>query len=553
MKRKSLSLLSSILLISSLASCNKTSDSQNGPSASVSADDGTLVEDMRAENIVDDNCRNYYEIFVYSFADGNKDGHGDLKGITSKLDYIKESGYNGIWLTPIFTSNTTHKYNAYNYYEIDKMFGDMDDLKTLVKTAHEKGIRVILDLVMNHCSRQNPLYQKWLAALKKSLGGEVLTEEEKAYKELFSYTLEKPASNVADHYKDIEKYNQQNIYVESNFDRDMPEFNFDSDLAKQTFKDIISYYLKDIDVDGFRLDAVKYMYYGDTVKNCEILKYFHDYATSIKEDAYMVGEDWESASFIESYYKDSGLDSLFFFPGAGVGEGSMNRSINMNGRYQEFFFDLAKELVSKAHGKIPAPFLDNHDMSRVARSNQNQTKFLNGLLSVLNGATFTYYGDEIGLMGNTSKGDSYVRTRFYWGDTSLAMCKNPGDIPSDDTNGCLEDQMADADSIYNYTKHAMAIRNSQPGIARGEILDSSDMYDDFEEDKFHYTILNKKYDNKQVSIIINFNEEASCDVDISNLGVNHVAGLLTAVKGTKFTKASENVINVPAYGIAVLD
>ena len=109
-----------------------------------------IANDVKDVVIKDDNYRNYYEIFVSSFADSNGDGIGDLKGITDKLDYIADLGYTGIWMTPIFSSPTYHKYNASDYFQIDEDFGTMDDLKTLVEEAHKRDIKVILDLALNH-------------------------------------------------------------------------------------------------------------------------------------------------------------------------------------------------------------------------------------------------------------------------------------------------------------------------------------------------------------------------------------------------------------------
>lgn len=106
------------------------------------------VDDLK-ENILDDNYRNYYQIFVHSFCDTNDDGIGDLPGVISKLDYIRDLGYTGIWLTPIFKSSTSHKYNAQSYYEIDKQFGTMDDLDRLINECHERDIKLIIDLVLN--------------------------------------------------------------------------------------------------------------------------------------------------------------------------------------------------------------------------------------------------------------------------------------------------------------------------------------------------------------------------------------------------------------------
>ena len=109
-------------------------------------------------NRPEDNARNYYEIFVYSFYDSDGDGHGDLGGVTQKLDYIREMGFNGIWLMPICPSPTYHKYDVTDYMAIDELYGTEEDFAQLMKEAHARDIRVIIDMVINHTSSKHPWF-----------------------------------------------------------------------------------------------------------------------------------------------------------------------------------------------------------------------------------------------------------------------------------------------------------------------------------------------------------------------------------------------------------
>lgn len=111
-----------------------------------------------AENIIEDAYDNYYEIFVYSFYDSNGDGIGDLDGVTSKLEYVRDMGYTGIWLMPIHSSPSYHKYDVEDYYSIDKKYGTLEDFEELIEKAHSLGIKVILDLVVNHTSEDHPWF-----------------------------------------------------------------------------------------------------------------------------------------------------------------------------------------------------------------------------------------------------------------------------------------------------------------------------------------------------------------------------------------------------------
>ena len=117
--------------------------------------------------VYDDNYRNYYEIYVRSFSDSNGDGIGDLQGVISKLDYLKAPegqddsrslGIDGVWLMPVFTSPSQHKYDVTNYYEIDPSYGTMADFEELIRKFHERGIRLIIDLVLNHTSNEHPWF-----------------------------------------------------------------------------------------------------------------------------------------------------------------------------------------------------------------------------------------------------------------------------------------------------------------------------------------------------------------------------------------------------------
>lgn len=503
-----------------------------------------IPEDLTTLDVREDDYRNYYEIFVGSYYDSNGDGMGDLDGVTLKLDYIKDTGYNGIWLMPIFTSPSYHKYNCSNYYEIDPKYGTMEDLEELIEACHERDIKLIIDLVLNHCSKSNEVFIKFKESLRKFASNKTLSSEEELYKDMFSYrTSEKVGWNY------LFAENGMKYYYECNFDSDMPEFNFDSEFARGYLKDVMKYYL-DMGIDGFRLDAVKYFYLDDTVKNCEVLDYYNDYAESINPNVYIVGECWDDG-LIAKYYEYTDVDSFFYFPMCGT-NGGINRSLNLGGIMQEMYLSGLKECNKDAGDNIPAPFLDNHDMSRMAKTDINGTKMLYGLLAMMNGSIFTYYGDEIGMTGAV-KPDENVRTFFPWEPNSPGLCRNPVNTAKCEyKHGFLSDQISDPNSMYNYAKKAMLLRNQNPSIARGEVLDSSACYDDWDNDTYHYTIINKKFEDSNTGIIINFSNVNSIDIDIASHGYSEVVGQLTVFEDTKITQVGNTKINVPPYGIAIL-
>ena len=180
-----------------------------------------------------------------------------LSNIPDNCIPIKDLGYNGIWLMPIFQSSSYHKYNADNYYQIDTNYGTKDDLIELINEAHKRDINIILDLAINHASFNNPLYIDSREAYNKYLqyGENSLTEEEKNYKDLFSFKTDS-TSIKGRTFTSAGKYN---FYVEENFSGGgMPEFNFESTFTIEVVKKIMKYYLE-LGVDGFRYDAFKHL------------------------------------------------------------------------------------------------------------------------------------------------------------------------------------------------------------------------------------------------------------------------------------------------------
>ena len=184
MKKRILAiLLSATMLLGAFSGCGATAQ-QSGESAQ-NATESTETAEVTAlslmekyntaeQQVTDDNYRTYYEVFVYSFYDSDGDGIGDLKGLTQMLDYINDGdpstttdlGCNGIWLMPIMPSTTYHKYDVIEYYDIDPEYGTLDDFKAFVAECEERGIRVMIDLVMNHSSSQHEWFQTACAYLR---------------------------------------------------------------------------------------------------------------------------------------------------------------------------------------------------------------------------------------------------------------------------------------------------------------------------------------------------------------------------------------------------
>lgn len=414
----------------------------------------------------DDNYRTFYQIFVGSFSDSNGDTFGDLRGIINRMDYLNDGdlnngndlGVQGIWLSPIFASPTYHKYDAKDYYQIDWRFGTMDDLKELADLCEERNVKLILDLVLNHTSIQND----WFAEFKKSrLAGDT------SNKYYDYYTCVTRAERVSG--RTYQKLGNLDAYYEINFSGDMPELNFDNPAVRQEMLNIAKYYI-DLGIDGFRFDAVKYIYYGDTKACIEFWNWFMSELKAYKPDIYCVGECWSAESEILQYYEAM---NCFNFGMSGA-EGQAARaakgiSLSSFVNYIEMFQD--KVQAANPAG-MPMPFLANHDQDRIAGTFilESNLKMSANLYLLSPGSPFIYYGEEIGIKGSRGSAmtDANRRLAMLWGDGDEV--KDPiGTTYSPDyqTNGTVAEQLAKENSILLHYAKLINVRTRYPAIARG--------------------------------------------------------------------------------------
>lgn len=504
-----------------------------------------IVEDLTTTNIVEDNYRNYYEIFVGSFYDSDGNGKGDLKGVTRKLDYIKDLGFNGIWLMPINPSPSYHKYDVKDYYGIDSSYGTMADFEELIAECHKRNIKLIIDLVLNHSSSQNPMFLKAIDAHQKYLRGQKLTKEEEKYKDFYSFY---DGASAPTGYA---KVSGKSFYYECNFSTDMPEFNCDSEAVKEEFQNIIKFYLEK-GVDGFRLDAVKYFYYGSQAKSIEFLSEIAKWVKTKNPNAYIVGEAWETSPTVIASYYESGIDSFFNFEASVSNPSSyLMNCLNLEGKMLNKYYDGLLSNVDIAGDYIPAPFLNNHDTPRfTSKGNVANSKFQYALLQMMNGSTFTYYGDEVGMVGTNSGNypDQNVRIPMQWGEIN-GDCNAPaGTTVKEYPYGTVYEQMADETSIYNFYKKVLLIRNQNPEIARGKV---SLVEMDREAKKL---FIKKSYNGSEIGIIINFSPINDLNVNYQDAGFTQVVGQIV-VDGSEekyIGIQNDGSILMPAYSIAIV-
>lgn len=495
----------------------------------------------------------YYEIFPYSFADSNADGVGDIQGIIDKLDYIDSLNYDGIWLTPIHQSPSYHKYDVVDYKSIDSSFGTLDDYDRLVKACHDKGIKIILDLVINHSSSENVWFKKCLLAHSRN----------QTSNEFYNYyNIAQASGSLPSGWRSASSLGYSSLVYEGQFTGEMPDFNLqevldnpDGSLAS-SLKDVMRFWLIDHKVDGFRLDAVTSYFTGNIEKNGLFLKWLHDYCSSISPDSYIVGEgSWSTPTENLSYQTASGVDSFFNFEDQGT-TGYPARIVNSS-KANLFASAMDKNLSTVTENGLPAPFVANHDTGRLyaaglGSQSTSGIKLLNAVLQMFTGVTFSYYGDEAGMTVLSNGGkfiDQDKRQPMPWGDSYT--CKPvAGSIVTTDTEkyplGTIKSQLEDKDSLISFVAQANLVRRAFPSVARGKVSSV------FLSESDSFAIIKKVYKDQMVYIAINTNKNSSYECSLSAAGLSsplEAEAVLLANGGS--VHLNSNTLSLPKSSIAL--
>ena len=489
----------------------------------------------------DDKYRTTYEIFVYSFCDSNGDGIGDLNGIRSRLDYIEDLGFDALWLTPVHPSSTYHKYDVDDYYAIDPAFGTMEDYEALLKECHERGIRVYLDLVLNHTSDENEWFKAASAYLHELPSG---WEPDPSYCRFFDYY--NFTRQPADGFSGLEG---TEWYYEARFWSEMPDLNLHSDAVREEIRNIMAYWL-DKGVDGFRLDAVTDYFTGDPEANTGFLRFVTETARSIDPDCLLVGEAWTDREAIAALCS-GGIDSLFDFPFSNR-EGVIANILNGTRRasdYVEEMLQAESTFREASPDYIDAPFYTNHDMDRNAEyypdDNGPVTKMAYALSLFMPGNSFVYYGEELGMKGAGK--DENKRAPMYWSDDPDDPCLCTGPPYMDEVLmkfPSLAEQKKDDLSLWRWFAEVIRVRNAFPAIARGTTEGADSLSDDQVAAFFR-----RSETDDDLLIVMNLRGQ-TIEKDLSPAG----AGLtLSAVlnTGEESITFQDNALTLPAYSIAV--
>ena len=415
----------------------------------------------------------YYEIFVRSWYDTNGDGIGDLNGVTAKLDYLKWLGVSGVWLMPINPSPSYHGYDITDYYAINPQYGTMADFERLLREAHKRGIRVIMDLVINHSSDESP----WFEAAR---------DPHSTYRDWYQWAkpdtdLKALSATGGPAWHELPGgQTDSRQYYKGIFVAQMPDLNFDNPAVRTKMIDIGKFWLKK-GVDGFRLDAAQHIYddletdwHSSTVlkQNLDWWREFQRGIDAVNPHAWLVGE-------VARHHADElvpwmgALDAVFDFPLAErlIDSAKEERDRDLGATLQR----LDESYRAAAHGRFDdAPFLSNHDQERVMSQLDGDPEHMRtaaAMLLTLPGHPFVYYGEELGMRGQ--KPDEHLREPMRWYRAGKGHGEptwegwSAGDGPA----VSVDAQEKDSTSLANWYRMLIGWRRDIPALRAGRLRD----------------------------------------------------------------------------------
>jgi len=471
-----------------------------------------------------------YQIYPRSFADSNNDGIGDLPGIISKLDYLEALGVDAIWLSPIYPSpDVDFGYDVADYTAVDPKFGTMQDFEVLVEGAKQRGIHIILDLVLNHTSDQHP----WFIESRKSV--------DNPYHDWYIWHDPKPNGDPPNNWQAVfggpawEFDPQLGKYYYHMFCKEQPDVNWRNPAVREALLDVFRFWL-DKGVDGFRLDVFN-MYFKDSefkdnphqlgIRTFDRQKHLYDVSQpemypllqeirSIMDqykNTYVVGETFlADPKHTASYCGDDMLHAAFNFDFA-----------HNRWHPKRFLNSALKWYQSLGPDAWPNNFLSNHDMHRAATrycfgEDDRRAKVAAAMLLTIKGTPFMYYGEEIGLrdipirskkdvkdpLGKTFwplyKGRDGCRSPMQWSDeTNAGFSETEPWLPvhSNYPDRNVEQQLSDPNALLNFFKQLIQVRKAQPALQHGD-------FQPLVEDPRQIFAFMRTTETDQVLVLLNF-------------------------------------------------
>ncbi|MFV5700553.1 glycoside hydrolase family 13 protein [Flavobacterium sp. XS2P12] len=526
-----------------------------------------------------------YQIYPRSFKDSDGDGVGDLKGIISKLDYVKSLGIDAVWLNPIYTSpNDDNGYDISDYREIMKDFGTMEDFDLLLKEMHKRNIKLIMDLVVNHSSDEH----EWFKQSRSS--------RDNKYRDYYHWW---PAEKGKPPYRwsffdvnsDAWKYDAQtDSYYLHYFSQKQPDLNWENPKVRYEVYDIMKFWL-DKGIDGFRMDAFQFAskdttwpelpkgYEKNIIKYYGVGPHLHDYLQEMNREVFSkydimtvaegAGSSPEDALlFVDPDRKE--LNMAYHFESVDIG-----KHLNDFGlvKYKEIFSRYDEAFKDKGWLSI---FIANHDQPRMVSKFGNDTpefreissKMLSTFVMTMRGTPYYYYGDELGMVnirfdsiedytdvdtrnkyiGLKNKGGDLQaflegqkqtsrengRTPFQWDKTQNAgfttgkpwLKVNPN---YESIN--VEVQEKDPNSVLNYFRKLVQLHKKEPTLIYGKYT----LLDKENPNVYAYT---RELDGKKLLVLLNFTDKNST----YNIGISTAKSKIILDNYTGIKKLENNIL-----------
>jgi alpha-amylase len=423
--------------------------------------------------------RVWYLLFVRSFYDSDGDGIGDIQGVIEKLDYLNDGnpettddlGITGIWLMPIMEAESYHGYDTLDYRTVEQDYGTNEDFQQLMEEAHARGIRIVIDLVLNHTSDVHPWFQASVAGDETYSDWYVWEDENPGY--LGPWGQNVWYSNAA-----------RDAFYYAVFWSRMPDLNHENPAVTEEIYDIGRFWIEEMGADGFRLDAIRYLtepvindrpILADAPDNRAYLAEFSAYIHSIKPDAYLVGEVLlETPNTIARYTNENAVDQAWDFALA-----SSIITAATTGEKRDVERRLNTAILTYEPGDF-ATLTTNHDMPRLLTTlagNIDANRVAANLLLTMPGTPYIYYGEEIGIMGG--KPDELIRRPMQWDTTPVTGSFTTGTPwePLDENfaTSTVAEQTDDPNSLLSHYRNLIHLRNVHPALQYGEtiLVDSS--------------------------------------------------------------------------------
>jgi len=523
--------------------CSSAHAQQPAPTTLMTADAAHQQPSHRAPSSSAPSSGVYYEIFVRSWYDTNGDGTGDLNGVTAKLDYLQSLGVSGIWLMPINPSPSYHGYDITDYYGINPQYGNMHDFEHLLAEAHKRGIKFIMDLVINHSSNEHPWFK---SALDPNSRYHDWYEWAGKYTDLD--TLSATGVN-AWHATGAQRAGVEDYL--GIFAPTMPDLNYDNPAVRAEMVNVGRYWLRK-GVDGFRLDAAQHIYddlQSDVddpavlVKNIVWWTEFRHGIDAVNPHAYMVGEvTRKSAVELAPYLKP--LDAVFNFPLATqlIDCARQERNLSLATILEHTY--ATYRAATDGHFD-DAPFLSNHDQERVMSQlddNPQHMRMAAALLLTLPGQPYIYYGEELGTLGH--KPDQVMREPMRWQRTPGGHGETTWEAltAGNGVEVSVEAEQADPDSLLHYYSMLIHWRSEISALRDGSFRAYPEAND--------HLVAWKRTDAQGTVLVVHNLSDAPQSMPLDVPGEPHFSRVLR--QSTSGATIGAEGLQLPAYSSVVL-